>query len=127
MMGIAARDGVAPYPVAVSRREGVPARRRDDMPITKSEARELMSRGYEMGATVLNGVVRRREDGIWTVDDKPVGEWLSTVQGEEVTIVLATVVTGRGRKQVCRICGSEFEGYECPRCRQARQRLRNRL
>ena len=85
-----------------------------------------MSRGYEMGATVLNGTVQREPDGAWTVDGKSVEKWLQTIQGQEVIVVAATVTEGRGKRQLCRVCGNEYEGYECPRCRQVRQRLRGR-
>jgi rubrerythrin len=96
------------------------------MPISKLEARELMSRGYEMGAAVLSGVVRRLEDGSWMVDDRPLELWLEEQQGSEVVLVAAGVQEGRGTRQVCRTCGTEFEGYECPRCREVHRRLRGR-
>ena len=96
------------------------------MPITKLEARELMSRAYEMGATVLNGTLRRREDGLWTVDDKLIDEWLGTAEGQKVTIVAAMIAQGSAKRRTCHVCGTEYEGYECPRCRQVRRRLRGR-
>jgi len=94
------------------------------MPISRLEARELMSRGYEMRATVLNGTLQRRADGTWTVGDEPIDERLSTLEGQEVVVIVSTIHKGQGRKRVCRACGSEYEGYECPRCREVRRRLR---
>jgi hypothetical protein len=96
------------------------------MPISKLEARELMSRGYEMGATVVEGVVQRRVDGTWAVGDRSMDDVLDALDGEEVVIVVATVQERSGKKRVCRVCGTEYEGYECPRCREIRQRLRGR-
>jgi hypothetical protein len=96
------------------------------MSISKPEARELMSRGYEMGATVVEGTVQRRVDGTWGVGDRSLDDVLRALDGEEVVLVLATVQEGRGKKRLCRVCGSEYEGYECPRCREIRQRLRGR-
>jgi rubrerythrin len=96
------------------------------MPISKLEARELISRAYEMGAAVLNGVVRRREDGTWMVDDQLLEPWLEDQQGSEVVLVAAQVAEGHGTRRVCRTCGTEFEGYECPRCREVHRRLRGR-
>jgi len=96
------------------------------MPISKQEARELMSRGYEMGATVLNGTVQRQADGTWTVDGRPLDEVLRALEGEEVILVASTIQEGHGKRQLCRVCGTEYAGYECPRCRQVRQRLRGR-
>ena len=96
------------------------------MPISKLEARELMSRGYEIGTIVLNGVLEREADGTWSVEGRSVDEWLQSVEGQEVIVVAAAIHERRGSKRVCRVCGAEYEGYDCPRCRQARQRLRGR-
>ena len=96
------------------------------MPVSKLEARELMSRGYEMGTIVLNGVLEREADGTWSVEGRSVDEWLQSVEGQEVIVVAAAIHGGRGNKRTCRSCGAEYEGYDCPRCRQARQRLRGR-
>jgi hypothetical protein len=94
------------------------------MPVSRLEARDLMSRGYEMEATVLSGVVRRQGDGSWTVGDRALGEILIALEGEEVAAVIAQVSGGHGKGHTCRVCGTEYEGNECPRCRQVRQRLR---
>ena len=96
------------------------------MPISKLEARELISRAYEMGATVQSGVIRRLEDGTWLVDDQPLESWLADRQGSEVVLVAAQVAEGQGTRRVCRTCGTEYEGYECPRCREVHRRLRGR-
>jgi hypothetical protein len=96
------------------------------MSITRTEARELMSRGYEMGATVLNGPLRRDADGNWMVGDRPLEEVLDELQGDEVLLVASVVGESGGPKRVCRVCGTEYVGHECPRCRQVRQRLRGR-
>jgi hypothetical protein len=93
---------------------------------SKLEARELMSRAYEMGAVVLNGVVRRRDDGVWVIDDQPLESWVEEQQGLEVVLVAAQIAEGPGTRRVCRTCGTEFEGYECPRCREVHRRLRGR-
>ena len=83
-----------------------------------------MSRGYEMGATVLEGTLQRREDGTWIVDERSLEHVLGTLDGQQVTIVIAPVGTGSETKRICRVCGTEYEGSACPRCRQIRQRLR---
>ncbi len=95
------------------------------MPISRSEARELMSRGYEMGARVLNGLVQHEGDR-WTVDGRPVDDWLGELEGQRVCLVVAAIQEGRGPKRVCQVCGTEYEGYSCPHCRQVRKRLRGR-
>ena len=96
------------------------------MAISKRDARELMSRGYEMGAKTLNGSLERQTDGVWVVDDVPMDEWLQAMEGRQVVIVAAEVHSGHGETRVCPVCGTEYEGYACPRCRQARLRLRGR-
>jgi hypothetical protein len=96
------------------------------MTVSRAEARELMSRGYEMGATVVNGVVERLEDGSWIVDGRPVEQWLRDLEGREIVLVAAEISAGRGKVQVCRTCGTEYEGHDCPRCREIHRRLRGR-
>jgi hypothetical protein len=96
------------------------------MPVSKHEARELMSRGYELGATVLNGVVARNEDGTWAIDRRSLDEWLDGLEGKEIVLIAAGVQEGSGRKRICSTCGTEYEGYDCPHCRQVRRRLRGR-
>jgi hypothetical protein len=96
------------------------------MSISKLEARELMGHGYELRATVLNGTVHRREDGTWMVDEQSMEAWLASLEGQEAVIVAAEVTDRRGVRRVCRTCSTEFEGYECPRCREVHRRLRGR-
>ena len=96
------------------------------MSISRLEARELMSRGYEVGATVLNGPVEQQADGRWLVAGRPIEEWLSQVQGHEVILIAAEVNSERGARHTCRTCGAEYEGHECPRCREVHRRLRGR-
>lgn len=94
------------------------------MSISRREARELMSRGYEMGATVLNGTVERRADGAWLVDGRPLEQILSALEGQEIALVAGAVSDERGVKHLCPVCGTEYEGHACPRCREVRRRLR---
>ncbi len=96
------------------------------MPLSRSEARELMSRGYEAGISVINGTLQRRKDGGWMIDNVPLERWLDQMDGEQVVILASAVQSGRGQMRTCTVCGSEYTGHECPRCRQARRRLRGR-
>jgi hypothetical protein len=96
------------------------------MSVSKLEARELMGHGYEIKARVLNGVVRRREDGTWMVDEESLDAWLASVEGQEVVLVGTEVTDKRAARRVCRTCGTAYEGYECPRCREVHRRLRGR-
>ncbi|MBL7201410.1 MAG: hypothetical protein ISS56_14820 [Anaerolineae bacterium] len=94
------------------------------MPISRHEARELTSRGYEMRATVLNGTLCRQQDGTWVVDERSVDESLQALEGQQVILVVSAIQEGAGRARVCPVCGSEYDGYECTHCRQVRRRLR---
>jgi hypothetical protein len=94
------------------------------MAILRREARELMSRGYEIGATVINGDVTQSADGEWLVDGRPLDRILAELEGQEVTLVVAAISEGPGVKHLCRVCGTEYEGHACPRCREVRRRLR---
>ena len=47
------------------------------MPVSRREARELMSLGYELGATVLMGVLQRRADGTWWIGDRALEDVLA--------------------------------------------------
>jgi hypothetical protein len=83
-----------------------------------------MSRGYEMGATVLNGTVERAADGTWLVDGRSLDRVLADLEGQEIALVAAAISEGPGVKHLCRVCGTEYEGHACPRCREIRRRLR---
>ena len=94
------------------------------MPISRREARELMSRGYELGATVLNGTVERRIDGTWLVDGRSLEDVLAAIEGQEIALLAAAISADPGVQRICRVCGTEYEGHSCPRCREIRRRLR---
>lgn len=94
------------------------------MPVSRREARELMNLGYELGATVLMDVLQRRADGSWWIGDRALEEVLAGWEGREVALVASVLGRSPGVTQVCRVCGTEYEGHACPRCREVRKRLR---
>ena len=94
------------------------------MPVSRREARELMNLGYELGASVLMGALQRRPDGGWSIGDRALEDVLASWEGREVTLVADVLGQSAGVTQVCRVCGSEYEGHACPRCREVRKRLR---
>ena len=83
-----------------------------------------MSRGYELGAAVLTGTVQHQADGTWSVGDRSLEEVLAALEGQEIALVADAISEGTGEKRICRVCGTEYEGHACPRCREIRQRLR---
>lgn len=92
-----------------------------------SHARDLATRAYEMGASILRGELARRDSGDWIVDGQSVAEWLAEFEGQQVYLIAIGVDAGSkpaAGKHNCRTCGREYEGQECPYCREARLRLR---
>jgi hypothetical protein len=92
-----------------------------------SQARDLAARAYEMGALVLRGQLVRQASGDWTVDGQSVAEWLAELAGQQVYLIAIGAGAGlapTASKHNCHTCGREYEGHECPYCREARLRLR---
>ncbi len=92
-----------------------------------SQARDLATKAYEMGASILRGELARHDSGDWTVDGQSVAEWLAGFEGQQVYLIAigadANLKSAAGKRN-CRTCGREYEGPECPYCREARLRLR---
>jgi hypothetical protein len=60
--------------------------------------------------------------GSTTLDD-----WVARHEDEDVTVILLSMDEGRDlEKRMCRTCGREYIGFECPHCREVRVRLRGR-
>jgi hypothetical protein len=83
-----------------------------------------MNLGYELGTTVSMGVLQRQPDGSWKVGDRALEEVLASWENQEVVLVADVLGQSAGMTQVCRVCGTEYEGHACPRCREVRKRLR---
>lgn len=97
------------------------------MPLQISGARGLAARAHEMGAAVLRGQLERQGSGDWAVGDQSVAEWLAELEGRQIYLIaIATDAKSDSftGKRTCRTCGRDYEGAECPYCREARIRLR---
>jgi hypothetical protein len=93
----------------------------------KASIRELASAAFELDLSVLRGQLRRDEDGRWVVENAALDDELESYVGHEVVVIVASFDDERPVPlRVCRTCGTEYRGLECPRCRRARTRLRNR-
>ncbi len=94
-----------------------------------SSARDLATRAHEMGASILRGQLVRQDAGAWAVDGQSVTDWLAEFEGQQVFLI-AVASDARAAptavKRTCRTCGRDYEGRECPYCREARLRLRGR-
>jgi hypothetical protein len=94
----------------------------------KASIRELAAAAYELDSGVVEGRLHRSaEDGRWMVADAKLHEWLAKYDGQEIVLIVASLEDDRPiPPKVCRTCGTEYAGTACPRCRQARIRLRGR-
>jgi hypothetical protein len=94
----------------------------------KASIRELASAAYELDSGVVEGRLRRgAENGRWMVGNVGLNEWLAGYDGQEIVLIVASLDDDRPLpSKVCRTCGTDYRGVECPRCREARIRLRGR-
>lgn len=90
--------------------------------------RELASAAYELDLGVVQGRLHRSaEGGRWMVDGVKLNEWLARYDGQEIVLIVASLEDDRPvPRKTCRTCGDDYVGVECPRCREARIRLRGR-
>jgi hypothetical protein len=94
----------------------------------KASTRELASAAYELGSGIVEGRLRRSvTDGRLMVGGTELDEWLAKYDGQEIILIVASLDDDRPvPSKVCRTCGTEYVGIYCPRCREARIRLRGR-
>lgn len=93
--------------------------------IRKAALRELATAAYELDARIVEGELRLDPQGEWSVGETLLGDWLADFVGQRVYVIVAALDDERPLPaKVCRTCGTEYTGMECPRCREARIRLR---
>ena len=94
----------------------------------KASIRELASAAYELDSGIAEGRLRRSVDGgHWMVGGTRLDEWLSRYDGQEIILIVASLEDDRPvATKTCRTCGTDYVGAYCPRCREARIRLRGR-
>jgi len=92
----------------------------------KASIRELASAAYELDSGVVEGRLHRNaEDSRWMVGSVLLSEWLTRYNGQEIVLIVASLEDDRPiPPKVCRTCGTDYVGIACPRCREARIRLR---
>lgn len=91
--------------------------------VSKAEAQILASEASQVGGRTLRGPVKK-ESGDLFVGKVSLSSWLSEHEGREVILIVLPLEEPGNTKQVCRTCGREYTGLECPHCREARRRLR---
>jgi hypothetical protein len=91
----------------------------------KAAVRDMASVAHGLQSRVLEGVLGQATDGEWLVGETPISDLLRQLEGQEIVLIAASLNDERPLPiQICRTCGAEFQGAECPRCRDARTRLR---
>lgn len=92
----------------------------------RASIRELTSSAYELESGVVEGHLHRSaENGHWMIDDAKLNEWLTRYDDQEIVLIVASLEDDRPLPpKVCRTCGTDYVGIKCPRCREARLRLR---
>ena len=94
----------------------------------KASVRELTADAYELDSSILQGRLHRDPStGIWKVGDTSLDVWLTQYGDEEIVLIATSLDDERPMPvKTCRTCGTEYQGTHCPRCREARIRLRGR-
>ena len=92
----------------------------------RASIRELTSSAYELESGIVEGRLHRSaEDGRWMINNEKLNEWLARYDGQEIVLIVASLEDNRPiPPKVCRTCGTDYVGLKCPRCREARIRLR---
>ncbi len=96
------------------------------MSMRKASVLELATAAYELDAAVKRGILHR-VDGRLTVMGEDLENILNRFEGQEIVLIAASLNDERPiEPHVCRTCGRDYFGLECPHCRDARIRLRGR-
>jgi hypothetical protein len=95
--------------------------------VDKSEAQVLAAEALQIGAKALRGPLRREgETGCWAIGSVKLSSWLDSYEGQELIVIVLPLDSAAAARKVCRTCGREYDGPECPHCREVRQRLRGK-
>ena len=96
------------------------------MSLRKASVLELATAAYELDAAVKRGLLHRDDERLLIMGED-VLEVLKRFEGQEIVLIAASLNDDRPMDpRLCRTCGREYFGLECPHCRDARIRLRGR-
>ncbi len=96
------------------------------MSMRKATVLDMATAAFELDAAVKRGVLHRVE-GRLAIMGEDVDSILKRYEGQEIVLIAASLNDERPiEPRVCRTCGREYFGLECPHCRDARMRLRGR-
>ena len=93
--------------------------------LRRAIVRELSSTAYELGSGIVEGRLHHGENGRWMIGNVQLDEWLAKYGDQEIVVIVVSLEDDRPvSPRMCRTCGNEYVGAECPRCREVRSRLR---
>jgi hypothetical protein len=96
------------------------------MSLRKASVLDMATAAYEMDAAVKRGILHRSE-GRLMIMGEDLESILKRFEGQEIVLIAASLTDERPvEPRICRTCGREYVGMECPHCRDARIRLRGR-
>ncbi len=93
---------------------------------------KLASTAYEMDLRVVNGELKRDENGrlqinSLTSEALSLEQLFAEYEGQELVLVIGSLADNRPvPTRICRTCGRDYTDLECPHCRSNRIRLRGR-
>ena len=88
------------------------------MSVDPANSRELALIAEEIGAVVIDGVLRYpSETGGWQLGGVDLGEFLAQYRDQQVVLIIAPVGPADPEVVLCGICGFPMsEAGRCPRC-----------
>ncbi len=94
----------------------------------KASIRDLTQAAYALDGHFTQGVLRfDAERKAWMIGSKPLDAWLARQENNDVTLIMISMDEEHPMEsRICRICGRDYIGVECPICRETRIRLRGR-
>ncbi len=89
------------------------------MSIDSANAAELAGIASEIGADVLQGVLRYPSvTGGWQLGDRDLSEHLARYRDQRLVLIIAPIGAAEPPTYTCGICGFVYDAYgECPRCK----------
>ncbi len=89
------------------------------MTVDSANARELEEIAHEIGADVLQGVLRYPSDaGGWQLGDLDLSEYLARYRDQRLVLIIAPLGAAEPTTYTCGVCGFVMNDVmECPRCK----------
>lgn len=93
------------------------------MTMSRRDARRLAMNAVDKGARILQGTLSMGPDGA-KVDGIDIVSWLAEHADTELMVIVGGVEASDQIIHTCLTCGEDYTDAYCPRCAEARARLR---